>query len=134
MINMNSSTSDNTQLKVILLANQPRMMRETLHRVLEMTPDMRLVLETDEPKRIPRILDRVQTDWLIATLTEDEKLPEAVQTALEANPSVSVIGISADGSHVEVRGAENGEGKRERLRYSLENITLAELLKILGAD
>jgi DNA-binding NarL/FixJ family response regulator len=131
---MDISSNRNEQIKIILLANQPRMLREMLHRALDKTPDVRLVLETDKPKRIPKILDRVRADWLITSLDEEDQLPQPVREAIEQNPSVSVLGLSADGSHVEVRGARSDDGNREGRRYSLENISLAELLTILEDD
>ena len=36
-------------LRIILLATQPRMLREMLHRALEKTPEVQLVLEMDDP-------------------------------------------------------------------------------------
>jgi DNA-binding NarL/FixJ family response regulator len=131
---MDISPNRNEQVKIILLANQPRMLREMLHRALDRTPDVRLVLETDKPNQIPRILDRVRADWLIASLNEDEQLPRPVQEAIQQNPSVSVLGLSADGSHVEVRGAVSHGESSEGRRYSLENISLSELLTILEDD
>jgi hypothetical protein len=122
------------QLKVILLATQPGMLREMLHRVLEKDPAMRLVLETDSIRQIPRILDRIQADWLIATLTDDDRLPASVQSALERNPQVAVIGLSAEGDYAEVYEPQKPNGDRLRRRYSLDNISLHDLLKILGDE
>lgn len=119
------------QVKIILLATQPRMLREMLQRALSASPDMRLVLETDKPHRIPSILDRIQADWLITTLTEDDRLPAPVQSALDQNPAVSVVGLSPDGSHAEVRWTKGSEEDRESQRYSLDDISLTRLLQIL---
>jgi DNA-binding NarL/FixJ family response regulator len=110
------------------------MLREMLHRVLEKDPAMRLVLETDSIRQIPRILDRIQADWLIATLTDDDRLPASVQSALERNPQVAVIGLSAEGDYAEVHEPQRPNGDRLRRRYSLDNISLYDLLKILGDE
>jgi ribonucleotide monophosphatase NagD (HAD superfamily) len=41
---MDKAYSDDEQLRVILLANQPRMFREMLHRALDRTAGVHLVL------------------------------------------------------------------------------------------
>jgi len=128
---MDTTNNHNNPLRIIVLANQPRMLREMLHRALDKTPNVRLVLETDTPNQIPNLLNRVQADWLIASLDNEEELPPAVEEALEENPSLSVLGLSADGSHVEVQHAED-DGSHEQKRFSLANITLSDLMDILS--
>ncbi len=123
---------DDEQLKIILLATQPRMLREMLHRALEKAPDLRLVLETDKPYQISALLKRIQADWVVTTLTEEDRLPEPVRAAIEQHPTVSVVGLSADGSHAEVQAMADESGNLQRQRYSLQDVSLAELLQILG--
>lgn len=122
---------DSEQLKIILLATQPRMLREMLHRALEKASDMQLVVETDTPDQVSALLSRVQADWLVTTLDEDNRLAEPVRSAIAQNPDVSVIGLSADGSHAEVRGTEGVDGNRKHERYHLDDISLSDLMSIL---
>ena len=118
-------------VRVVLLANQPRMLREMLHRALLKTPGLQLVFEVEEPDLIARVLDHIDADWLITSLTSEQKLQSTVQQALEQKPSLSIIGVSEDGSHVEVYMPVQNEVRHDRRHYSLNNISLANLLSIL---
>ena len=133
---VNTTNHKGEQIRVILLANQPRMLREMLHRALEKLPGVRLILETDAPRQIPSILDRVAPDWLITTLTPEAQLPEAVAEAIEHNPSVSVLGLSADGSKVEIRGAERSDDGRKAQRdiIVVGQCFLVRVAEYLGRD
>lgn len=121
-------------IRVVLLANRPRMFREMLHRALDRIPGAQLILETERPQQVPGILARVEADWLIITLTAQGKLPKPVEEAIEQNPSLSVLGFSEDTGHVEVQMKVHSNKDRERRHYSLNDISLLELLSILGDD
>ncbi len=126
--------SEQEPIRVVLLANQPRMFREMLHRALDKIPGSQLILETERPQQVLSILARVEADWLIVTLTAKGKLPKLVEEAIEQNPSLSVLGFSEDIGHVEVQMKMHSNEDRERRHYLLKNISLLELLSILGDD
>jgi hypothetical protein len=105
-----------------------------LHRALDKIPGAQLILETENPHLLPSILARVEADWLIVTLTAQGNLPTPVEEAIVQNPSLSVLGFSEDTRHVEVKNRMDNNEDRERRHYSLNNISLMELLTILGDD
>ncbi len=121
-------------VRVVLLANQPRMFREMLHKALAKNPRLQLVFEIDEVDLISRTLKSVDADWLITTLTSDQELHSTAQKALAQNPALSIIGISADGSHVEIYERAHGDTTHKVRRESFDNISLYQLLSILQQD
>ena len=129
---MDNTNNQLDPIRIIVLANQPRMLREMLHRALDRSPQVRLVLETDSPNQISNILDRVQADWLVTSLDQEEQLSEAAEEAMEQNPSLSVMGLSADGSHVEVQQADTSNQDHEQKRLHLVDISLSDLMDILA--
>ena len=117
-----------------MLANQPRMLREMLHKALAKNPRLQLVFEIDEVDLISRTLKSVEADWLITTLTSDQVLHSTAQKALAQNPALSIIGISADGSHVEIYERAHDDTTHKVRRESFDNISLYQLLSILQRD
>ena len=129
-----SSVEQNEPVHIVLLANQPRMFREMLHRALDRAPGVRLTLEATDLERLPEILARVQADWLIVTLDEQSTLPGPIQQIVAQNPTLSVVGISVDGEHLEIQKVRVAKEDMEHRWLSLDNITLSELLVILGVN
>ena len=129
---MNETGESKDQLSIIVLAMQPRMLRQMLRRALLRLPSPRLVLETENAHQLQGILERVQADWLIASLTDRDELPERAKMAVEHQPSLSVMGISQDGSRVIIYGTErNGDTDASPEESTLEDATLEQLLDVL---
>ena len=129
---MNEMGKSKDQLSIIVLAMQPRMLRQMLRRALLRLPSPRLVLETENAHQLQGILERVQADWLIASLTDRDELPERAKMAVEHQPSLSVMGISQDGSRVIIYGTErNGDTDACPEESTLEDATLEQLLDVL---
>jgi hypothetical protein len=129
---MSEPLGHSSELSVIVLATQPRMLRQMMRRALQRTPGRRLVLETEDIEQVADILHRVEADWLIANLTDEDRLPEAILTAVAGNPSVSVMGISEDGSHVSIREPSTGYDGEKSHNEVLSDATLADLLAVIG--
>lgn len=131
---MESVRNEHEPMRIVVLANQPRMFRELLHRALGQIPGAQLILETEDPLQVPGILSRVQTDWLVVSLNSEDELPKSVRKAIEEHPALSVLGFSEDSSRVEVQKKMHEKGNRTRRSYALENVSLPELLSILEND
>jgi hypothetical protein len=113
---------------LIALANEPRMLREMLHRALDNTPGVIVVEQSSDLQRLVDIFQQVQMDWLVVTLDEEERLPRQAFLLLNRIPSLSLLAISMDGSHIEVHIKTP---EHRVLRYVLEEITLTTLISIL---
>jgi hypothetical protein len=119
-----------SQLHRIILANQPRLLREMLGHVFAATPGLQVVAEIDDPAHLPAALAQAEVHWLIVTLDDGNWLPPEVdgQTEETATPS-SLMAISPDGRQIEVQKTTT-EGDRQT--YALYDISLANLLSILS--
>jgi hypothetical protein len=116
------------QTQLIVLANQPRLLREMLQRVLDKTPGLLVVAEEHRLDRLEEVFGQVQIDWLVVTLSSDGQLPHQVHVLLKQIPSLSLLAISSDGNHVKV-GVTTETGLMHQC--DLFGITLAKLLTIL---
>jgi hypothetical protein len=116
-----------TKHLLIVVANRPRIFRELLFRALT-SADRFEVLEVANEHELGRTLRGAKANWLIVTTEDDGSLPAQAQAALAAQPPLSAVAVSPDGSQLEVLTA----GKEERTRQVYQNISLAELVAVLS--
>ena len=128
---MDTQQDQERGLRVVVLANQPRNLRHMLHRALTVIPRTPVVIELDNPEMIPDVLDRVPVDWLVATLTAEGELTAPAEEAVDEHPSLGVIGISTDGSHIAVQGPQRDNDNGARTQDSFDEISLSDLILIL---
>lgn len=126
-----------SQLRRIILANQPRLLREMLGHVFAVTPGLQVVAEVDAPSQLLTVLGETEAHWLIVTLDshtlENTHWPSpsqinALAAKIIATP-VSLMAISPDGRQVEIQTTETEGGRHT---YTLYDISLAHLLSILS--
>lgn len=121
-----------SQLRRIILANQPRLLREMLGHVFAVTPGLQVVAEVDAPSQLLAVLGQTEAHWLIVTLDrhklENEQWPLLSPLNELATPA-SLMAISPDGRQVEIQTVET-DGARHT--YTLYDISLAHLLSILS--
>jgi len=123
---MNATVSSFQQ---IVLANQPRLLREMLGRVFSTTPGLEVVAEVDDATSLAEVCGRSQITWLIVTLGSDGVVPPQLPNRTKGNAYLSLMAISPDGKQVEVHTtAENGNVKS----YTFYDISLTVLLSILS--
>lgn len=132
--NANHIYSQSMQAKVydprrIILANQPRLLREMLSRVFAATPSLQVVGEVDNFVGLAELLTQVKAHWLIVTLDSEGQSPLRVSNAGTGLPTTSLMAISADGRQVEVQTAMADGGVHQ---YILYDVSLAVLLAILS--
>jgi DNA-binding NarL/FixJ family response regulator len=113
---------------LIALANEPRMLREMLHRALDNTPGVIVVEQTGDLQRLTEIFRQVQIDWLVVTLDDEARIPRQAFLLLNRIAPLSLLAISMDGSRIIVHLKTLERGVR---KYLLEEIPLATLIAIL---
>jgi len=113
----------------IILANQPRLLREMLSRVFATIPTLQVVGEVDNFLGLAELIPRVQAHWLIVTLDSEGHSPLRVSNPGTGLPTTSLMAISADGRQVEVQTAMADGGVHQ---YILYDVSLAVLLAILA--
>lgn len=113
----------------IVLANQPRLLREMLGRVFSTTPGLQVVAEVDDATSLAEVCGKAQISWLIVTLGSDGAVPSSLPSRTKGNALLSLMAISPDGKQVEVQ-TPAADGTVQN--YTFYDISLAVLLAILS--
>ncbi len=93
----------------VILANQPRLLREMLNRAISRAPGLTVVREIADPADLARVAVESQAHWVIVSLWPAGEAPPLVKAILAANPAVCVLGIAADIDRVKIRCGESEE-------------------------
>ena len=117
------------QLQRIILANQPRLLREMLGHVFAATPGLQVVAALDDATELSDVIGQAQAHWVVVTLGGDNWEPIQALSKPMAGPVPSLLAISADGKQVEVHTPTPGGSVQS---YSFYDISLANLLAILA--
>ena len=129
----------------VILAVKTRLLREMLHHAINRSPYVHIVGEVQNGIDLLSMVQRKNAEWVIMSLLPGGKLPETAGILLAARPSVSILGITPDGSRVtmgwkepcEETIAEGSDGRSIELKWvephevDLEDLTLDELIAIL---
>lgn len=78
----------------ILLANRPRMLRESLRSVLERRPDLEVATAAPDPIEMLAAVDRVEPDVVFVTLSGSGEDPGICSHLLAEYPQLLVIALS----------------------------------------
>ena len=113
------------QARRVLLANEPRLFREMLQRVMQNTPGIEVVGEVTDLAVLRQALAETGAHWVIVSLSQEGRLPTVIEPLLVEFPSLCVLGVADDGSHVEVRWAEIHQ-------ESLHSLSLSQMIALLG--
>jgi hypothetical protein len=93
----------------ILVANQPRVLRELLRRALEErraqpgAGELRVAGEVDDLQSLPAEIERTGADRVIVSLESDGALPGPVTPLVRRFPGVRFLGVAGDGSRLAVQ-------------------------------
>lgn len=99
---MNSYPYMTRQTSKIILANQPRLLRGMLKRVLQRDPDLCVVEEIVDLGNLATAIKREEADWVIVSFPVGGEIPEFINALLAAHPHVGVLAIATDGSQVKI--------------------------------
>lgn len=108
----------------VILANEPRLLREMLDRVLRKQIDLQVVAEVRNWSRLPKVIAETGADWVVLSLLPNGELPDYADVLIRLYPRIGVIGVARDGSQVKLKSSDLTE-------EDLEGISLADLLAIL---
>jgi hypothetical protein len=114
---------------LIILNNEPRMMREMLQRALDSTTGFIVVDQCSDLNQMSELLQQVQLDWLVVTLGPDGTISREAITLLKRTPSLSLMALSPDGVRAEVLIKCGRE--QEINAFHLIEIRLTALVSIL---
>lgn len=99
-------------LRVVAVANSPRMMREALERALEGVPGILVVDLGGEPERAEELSRQIQVNWLVVTLEHGASMSRRIRRLLHRVPSLAILALSPDGDRVEMLVERGGQLRR----------------------
>ena len=108
----------------IILANDSRLMREMLNRILLKAEHLDVVQQIADPEDLPDAIQQQDAEWIILTMSADNKIPDWTDTYLQKHPFARIMTVSSDGRRVNLKWLD----KREQ---DFPNPTLQELINIL---
>lgn len=79
----------------VLVANQPRLMRELVLETIADQPDIEVVGETQDESQIPDMVEQTHPDFLIVALRGNER-PPICDELLHRHPEMRILALAAD--------------------------------------
>ena len=80
----------------VLVANQPRLMRELMVATISEQPDIEIVGEVQEDSELLSAVEKTLPDFLIVALEKFNRLPQICHSILQKHPQMKVIAVSSD--------------------------------------
>ncbi len=83
----------------VLMANQPKLMRELLVEMLEEEPWIQIVGEVTNEQEIRELVQKTSPDLLVVTAEKPGKRPAICDELLREFPSLRIIAVAAEESY-----------------------------------
>jgi len=80
----------------VLVANQPRLMRELVLATIGDQPDIEIVGEIDNEIEMERAIAITRPDFVIVALDKSNRLTAICDLALQKNPHIKVIAVAPE--------------------------------------
>jgi hypothetical protein len=111
----------------IILAQVPRFLRETLERAFDKAPGIRIVAGGADLAQLAAALDRTGAQWVIVSLPPNGIVVNGIDRLLAAHPSVRLMNVASDGSHVTMQWVEPRQ-------QTLDTLSMSELIELLSMN
>lgn len=108
----------------ILVANEPRLLRQMLSKVLNRPSEVNVIGQVTSTSRLPLLVQLLHPDWVVLTLCENGSFPGMADKLSSVDPEVSILGVTENGDHVRAR-SRFGE-------MTLNSLALDELVALIG--
>jgi hypothetical protein len=116
-----------------------------LKRVIQKTPDLKVIGEISDLARLASTIAETGAEWVVVSLPPSGRIPETVESSLTAHPSVRVLAVAPDGSQVKMMWVEPREtavavaadGSQIEMHWTesrekdLDDVSMDELIAIL---
>jgi DNA-binding NarL/FixJ family response regulator len=109
----------------IILANDSRLVREMLNRILHKTDNLEVVREITDHADLPTAIKSPEAEWVIMSMPSDRNMPDWVDTYIIEHPRIRFMAVANDGSWVKTKWLEYHEEE-------MDNLSLRDLIHILG--
>jgi DNA-binding NarL/FixJ family response regulator len=80
----------------VVVANQPRLVRELVLETIREQPDIEVVAEIQNEGDIAQAVDGTNPDFLIIALSKSDKCPAICETLLHSHPQMKVLGLAPE--------------------------------------
>jgi DNA-binding NarL/FixJ family response regulator len=84
----------------VLVANEPRLMRELVMATISDQTDIEIVGEVLEKSEIASAVETTQPDFLIIALDRSRRLPSYCELILRDHPHIKVLAVSMESSNL----------------------------------
>lgn len=111
----------------IILANDSRLLREMLNRILHKSEHLDVVQQISGLESLPGAIQKQGVEWIILTLPEDNKIPDWTDGYMDEHPYVKILTVSPDGGSIKMKWFD----KREQ---DYPDLSLQELIQMLEED
>lgn len=113
--------------KRVILANNSRLLREMLHRVLNKTAELEVVRELADQENLPSAIEQLDPAWVIVSSQHGEHAQRWLDARVAENPAVRFLILSPDYSGLRVKSHLAPE-------EGLADVSLQDFIHILERD
>jgi hypothetical protein len=110
----------------VILANESRLLRGMLRRVIARAPGLEVVGEVKDAAQLSSLIQQTNAQWVILSLWPEGLAPSAIESLLTEHSSLCILGMAADGSQARIKRADSAE-------EDLLNLSLGKLIAVLSA-
>jgi hypothetical protein len=110
-----------------ILVVESRLMRELVRRVIEKKVGFEVIRELADVQELPSAIIDTGAEWVFVILLPNREIPESLKIELLKHPTLRMIGLWIDGSHV----------RMDWLVHEQKNLTgetLEELTRLLRQE
>jgi len=80
----------------VVVANQPRLMRELVVETINEQPDIEVVAEIQNESEILQVVDGTNPDFLIIGLDESDRRPAICDVLLQRHPDMKILALAPE--------------------------------------
>jgi chemotaxis response regulator CheB len=80
----------------VVVANQPRLMRELVVETINEQPDIEVVAEIQDESEIMQVVDGTNPDFLIIALDDSDKRPPICDVLLQRHPEMKILALAPE--------------------------------------
>src|SRR5438034_11503850 len=102
----------------VLVANRPRLMRETILATFADQPDIEIVGEVADESEILESVNKTLPNFVVIALEQPGERPQICDDLLRVHPEVRVIAVAPAKNYVVYRSEERRVGKECRAQWA----------------
>jgi DNA-binding NarL/FixJ family response regulator len=113
--------------KRIILANDSRLLREMLHRVIKKADHLEVVQELPNHEELPYAIEQLDPEYVILSMPDNRNEQNWINTCMADHPSMRFVFLSAESSTIKLKWPTGYE-------EDLTNLSLKGFIDILEKD